>query len=366
MVYTITCHNVYNYGATLQEYALLKYLEKQGYETKTINYRPDYLSGHFNFFSVDNPKFKKNIFYKWVYIILKFPFKLRLYPKKIAFDRFSKKYIKETDKVYFDNNDLINNPPNADVFITGSDQVWNTFFRNGKDPSFYLNFVPDNKLKISYAPSFAIDALDNSIKDFVKQGVLNLDCVSVRELSGQKILENLGIESELVLDPVFLLSNKDWEKISAEKMHDNYIFIYDFDNNPLIKELAQTLKKRHGWQIISISEGIHYADKNYYLKGPEVFLSLIKHANIVLSTSFHALAFSLIFNKNFYIFNRKEKINTRMRDLLLLLDLTNRLIIDRIVILNLEMDYIPINTKLENLIDKSKTFLLKSLNGEKI
>ena len=89
-ILTITCHNVYNHGASLQEYALLQYLNSLGYEARTINYTPKYLSGHFDFFSVDNPKWNKNLITKLIYIVLKFPSKLLAIPRKNKFDKFSK------------------------------------------------------------------------------------------------------------------------------------------------------------------------------------------------------------------------------------------------------------------------------------
>src|SRR5690606_20224827 len=95
--------------------------------------------------------------------------------RKRSFDAFAKKHINTTKRLYKTNDDLKNNLPSADAYICGSDQIWNSFFANGKDPAFYLNFVPDNKLKISYAASFAIDEIEDSLKDFVKRNVKRLD-----------------------------------------------------------------------------------------------------------------------------------------------------------------------------------------------
>jgi len=362
-VYTITCHNVYNHGASLQEYALLHYLSLLGHDVATINYTPDYLSGHFNFFSVDNPKWRKNSITKALYVLLKFPSKLFAYSRKIKFDKFSNEYIKETQTKYKTNKDLIQDLPNADVYICGSDQIWNSLFQNGKDPAFYLNFVPDDKKKISYAASFAIDEIADNLKDFVKESVQRLDAISVRESSGKKILSNLGVkEVSHVLDPVFLLDKSKWDKMCGEKLSENYILVYDFDNNSIIKEIAFSLKRKKGWQIIALNRNIKYADKNYYLQGPQEFLSLIKHAKFVLTNSFHAVAFSLIFKKEFYVFNRATNINTRMRDLLASLGIENRLLIDSSFDLDNQIDYEVVSFKLGKFVAKSKSFLLNSIN----
>ncbi len=363
---TITCHNVYNHGASLQEYALLQYLCKLGYEAETINYTPDYLSGHFNLFSVDNPRFKKNIFLKLAYILLKFPIKLLDFPRKKKFDAFSKKYIKTSVERYKHYGELKKNPPKADIYICGSDQIWNSYFQNGKDPAFYLDFVPSKKLKISYAPSFAIEEIEDSLKDFVKEKVEKIDAVSVREISGQRILNNLGISNvEQVLDPVFLLSQDEWKKIAANVREKKYILVYDFDNNQDIKKIAEELKKKMGFQIIALNKNVTYADKKYFHIGPNEFLGFIMNADFVLANSFHALAFSLIFKKNFVVFNRKDKINTRMKDLLKLLQLEERMFEHESFDYQKDIDYNKINSLLENQIKKSKNFLRNSLNLEK-
>ena len=185
---TITCHEVYNHGASLQEYALLKYLENLGHEVETISYKPPYLSNHFKLWIVSSPKWGKNFFLRTLYLGIKLPKKLYNLTRKKNFDLFSKEWIPSTVDRYTSNEELKNNIPEADVYICGSDQIWNSFFQNGKDPAFYLDFVPDEKLKLSYAASFAIDELEEDIKDFVKKKVTRLDFISVRETSGVKIL----------------------------------------------------------------------------------------------------------------------------------------------------------------------------------
>lgn len=361
---TITCHEVYNHGASLQEYALLKYLECLGHEAETINYKPDYLSNHFNFWDISNPKYNKPVI-KTLYLLLKIPERLLALKRYRSFDMFSDKHINSTTKLYRTNADIKKELPSADAYICGSDQIWNSFFENGKDPAFYLDFVPDNKLKIAYAASFAIDYLDNSIKDFVKEKVSRIDFISVRESSGNKILEDLGIKHVTqVLDPVFLLDSDHWKTICAPKQAENYIFVYDCDSDPLIHEFVKKLQRKSNYKIITINRNIKYADQDYSLEGPDVFLSLIKNAEFIVSNSFHAVAFSIIFKKQFTVFNRFEKINTRMRDVVQLLDIPKVLIenIDEIENYNFIIDYNKMNHKLLNLINHSKDFLNRALN----
>lgn len=358
---TITCHEVYNHGASLQEYALLAYLNATGHSAEVIHYKPPYLSQHFNLKAISNPKFNVPVI-KQLYLLAKLPKRLKALKRKKAFDRFHEKYIPTDLTLYTSNQDLKNNLPKTDAFICGSDQIWNSFFQNGKDPAFYLNFVPDAKLKISYAASFAIDELEENVKPFVKENVSRLNAVGVRETSGVRILEDLGINTaQQVLDPVFLLSKNHWQKFTFPIV-EHFIFVYDFDSNPLIKEIAMQLKKEKGYRIYTVNSNIDYADKNFYLEGPETFLSLVSQSKINITNSFHSLAFSIIFEKDIAVVNRKENINTRMRDLLQLFQLDSCLIENISDFKNLiTIDFSEIAAEKENSILRSKEFLKKAL-----
>ncbi|PKV50976.1 polysaccharide pyruvyl transferase [Aquimarina sp. MAR_2010_214] len=365
---TITCHEVYNHGASLQEYALLAFLKSLGHDAQTIHYKPDYLSNHFNLWRISNPRYEKNIILKTVYLIIKLPERLKVLKRKKNFDEFSRRFIESTVKLYKTNEELKADVPEADAFICGSDQIWNSFFPNGKDPSFYLDFVPNNKLKISYAASFAIDKLKDDIKDFVKEKVSKLDHISTREPSGIDILIDLGIDrATQVLDPVFLLTPVDWEKLSAPKKEENYIFVYDCDSDSLIQSFATKMKEKYNCKIVTVNSNIKYADEDYSLEGPDIFLSLIQHAKFVISNSFHAVAFSIIFEKQFTVFNRFEKINTRMRDVTRLLEIPEVLVLDQEQVQNYDyvIDYEKMKPKLSSLINHSKSFLQNALGNQK-
>jgi hypothetical protein len=147
-ILTITCHNVYNHGATLQQLALLKQLEAMGFDAATLDYSPNYLNQHFKWTKVSNAFFAKNVFLKAVYWVLKFPSNLWNRQRKWRFDAFESKTLRIHPVKYTCNEALKTNLPDADAYICGSDQIWNSYFQNGKDPAFYLDFVPANKLKI--------------------------------------------------------------------------------------------------------------------------------------------------------------------------------------------------------------------------
>ena len=163
---TITCHDVYNLGASLQAYALQNYLLSLGHEVEIIHYKPDYLSNHHKLWLVANPKF--NIpFIKQLYLLAKLPGRLIALKRKKVFDSFTSKYLRLTRR-YNSYEDLKNDAPEADCYIAGSDQIWNTLFRNGRDAAFYLDFGNQNIKRISYAASFATPEIVPEYKEFVK------------------------------------------------------------------------------------------------------------------------------------------------------------------------------------------------------
>ena len=143
-ILTITCHDVYNFGASLQAYALQHYLEELGHEVEIINYRPGYLYKKYDWKSFTSKKFDKlNSFFvtRWMFRIAKWSYLRFSLGRKKCFDEFTKNYLKLTDKTYYTFEELKMNPPCADIIIAGSDQIWNPLFPNGKDPSYYIDFA---------------------------------------------------------------------------------------------------------------------------------------------------------------------------------------------------------------------------------
>mgnify|MGYP000459293333 CR=1 FL=1 len=307
---TITCHDVYNSGASLQAYALMKYLQNNGHEVEIIDYKPDYLSNHYKFSAVSNPRYEKNLILKIIYLILKFPERLFSLKNKKKYDEFRDKHLKITNKRYGSNEELKSNPPEADVYLCGSDQIWNSKLKNGKDPAFYLDFVSSDKIRGAYAASFAIESIESDIKEVIKDRVSKLDYIGVREISALDILKDLDIEKGVqVLDPVFLLNRDKWEELTYNvDNNEKYILVYDFDGNELIREVATKIAKENGLKIYTVFKS-DYSDKVIKQVGPIDFISYIKGAEFVISNSFHGTAFSIIFEKQFAVVNRKEAIN---------------------------------------------------------
>lgn len=308
---TITCQNADNYGARLQCYALWRWLTEQGHEVEVIDYRPDYMRGPSQLFYF--PKSLKDLIKLFVHL----PQRVRARKRHEAFEAFSEKWIPRT-KVYWSIDELREDPPVADMYVAGSDQIWNTTFRNGIDPGYYLDFGPKGVIRESFAASFATEELVSSSVKFVKRNLQRFDKITVREQSALKILEELGFEGDLQDDPVFLLSAEQWDEVAdGTGEGEKYVLVYDFYLGDDIKRQAQEIARKQGLKIFAIChEALPYADKNFVYSVPETFVSLIKHASYVVSNSFHGTVFAMIYNIPFCVLYRPDGLNVRMRDLL--------------------------------------------------
>lgn len=317
---TITCHDCYNFGASLQAYALQTYLESLGHDVQIIHYKPDYLSQHFNMMAVSNPIFDKP-FIKQLYLLAKLPGRLMALKRKKVFDEFTAKYLKLTRR-YNSYEELKADAPKADAYIAGSDQIWNTLFRNGRDAAFYLDFGEPEVKRISYAASFATPDVVPEYREFVEKELKGLDCVSIREKTSLPLLASLGRPDGVeVCDPVFLLDKEHWNNLVNNSTYttpkEKYILLYLSDRGKNIEKIAKEMRKQTGWKIYAVGAvTAPYADSNLTNAAPLDFVGLIRDAQFVVSNSFHATAFSLIMGTKFCVVNRIEGINERMKSVL--------------------------------------------------
>lgn len=361
---TITCHDCYNLGASLQAYALQHYLESQGHDVQIINYKPYYLSGHFKFDSVNNPVFDHPIM-KQMYLLAKLPGRLLALSRKKAFDRFTAKYLRLTRR-YNSYEELKADAPEADAYIAGSDQIWNTLFPNGRDAAFYLDFGKPNVRRISYAASFATKDVVPEYHEYVSKELRNFDFVSIREKISLPLLYSLGRKDGVaVCDPVFLLSKKEWEGLTIEssiKTDEKYLVVYLTDKSEEIKRIALDMHKTTGWKIYVVGAFREaWAHKNFVNAGPLDFVKLINDAQYIISNSFHATAFSLILGKNFCVVNRKEGINERMKSILEDVGLSHRMLDSFTHNQLVQIEYVDVHKMLSTIIDFSKTWLSNTL-----
>lgn len=345
----------------MQAYALVEYLKELGHDVEIIDYVPEYLR-HYKLIGVNNPIYDKPIL-REMYTLAKLPGRVRekYGQRKKAFDRFTKQYLPLTARHYASWEELKDNPPEADVIFAGSDQIWNTFFSNGRDPAFYLQFVPNGCIRASYAASFATDEIKEEWKTNVAKWLSEMDFISVRETTGVNIVQELGIDKvvQQVLDPVFLLGRKQWNALASDNaLKRPYVLVYDFDNCKEIADFAKRIAKIKRCNVYSVLKN-PFISKNFESADPKMFITLMKNAEVVISNSFHATAFSLIFEKEFWVFSRQEGINTRMQDLLELVNLSGRLVSNSgsIELTEKEIDYERVRACLQHAIKRSKDYI---------
>lgn len=326
-VLTITCHAAQNHGAMLQAAALIAHLRGLGHEAASIGYRCNWhnkYSWH-NLFATDQRYSRYGL--GWAYALVKAP--IRWHNRHVgskrreAFERFANQYIPTTPERYTSIDELQANPPEADVYLAGSDQIWNTTLDNGLDPAFYLDFGQARRL--SYAASFGIDPLEPGTEPLIRRQLARFDAISVRESSAVRILKELGYEGEQVVDPVFLHDADYWRNLGSHAGEgERYLLLYHFDRKGEIIDLAARMARLYDLPIYSFYP-CSVADKSLFDCGPADFVSLVANAMVVVSNSFHATAFSMIFGKDFWVVNRTDGLNARMRDLMARYGLQSRL-----------------------------------------
>lgn len=293
---------------------------------------------------------------------------LKTFGRKKSFDLFEKNYLKINNHQYLTSQDLQIDPPIADAYICGSDQIWNPNLPNGKEPAYYLDFGFADVRRISYAASFGAMSLPEDLKSFVSKRISKLNAISVREKTGIDILKTLGINNGVqTLDPVFLLSKEEWHyterKRKIRTLKRPYIFLYEFIGDSDIKDFVLKIAKSTGCQIVSVNDNrIHkYVDININDAGPSEFLYLLSHAEMVICNSFHATAFAIIYEKEFYSFPIKsQKSSTRMEDLCRTLNLSSRY--NPSSISGKKIDFNAVNIRLKALKMDSINFLKNALD----
>lgn len=315
-IYTITCSNAYNYGAVLQAYALQKYLERRGHDAKIIDYHPPYLRKI-------SQKYRKNIFAILTRKILYAP---DYHKSRIAFGGFHKEYLKKTRKTYYSLEEL-RALPKADLYIAGSDQIWNPYMENGLDRNYYLEFARGKK--VSYAASIGCDMVEEKYDALYKTRLNDFSKVTVREKNTSDYLNSIGIASEYVVDPVFLLERKEWEKLCCFSADEKYILVYALHHIQEIYDYARSLAAELGVKtyVVSVEIKEKRRGNDIFFWNPSVneYLGLMSKAEAVVTNSFHGAAFGLIFNKPVHIFDT-EKNDSRLKSLINLLHLEDRVV----------------------------------------
>lgn len=229
-----------------------------------------------------------------------------------AFASFNRELTPHSEQVYTPKT-IAQAARHYQAFITGSDQVWNPIWYF---PPFFLDFVPQDKIKLSYAASIAQSNLPARVQDLYREHLKDFRGISVREANGAALLKGIApVEPQCVLDPTLLLTAEEWEKVSAPRqIAQPYVFCYFLSDDPHIRKTAAQYARDNGLTLVNIPNAagiIHLHDKGFgdiamENPGVEVFLSLIRHAQYVFTDSFHASVFSLLHKRQFVVFPRDQ------------------------------------------------------------
>lgn len=341
----ITLHSLFNTGSALQAFALQKYLSNR-HDVKIIDYRPAYCR-------------YSGSFIKDILRYLAF-FRLR---KNVArkFYAFMNKYMCLT-KTFYTYKSLAKANLKADLFIVGSDQLWNTDYACGNDNAFYLDFLKNAK-KITYSTSVGKRVIDQRNVDKIKAYADSFMSISVREKStAVQLKEMLNREVIWVCDPVFLLGRDVYESMIVHKpMFDKpYAFVYLSPKTPILDALVAHFRSKGLLIVLGGGFNANRCDCDLHIKDmdPLDFLNYIKYADVVVSNSFHATAFCHIFHKEFVTI-LPSKNGERIVSLLEQTGIMNHSVVDAV---DFEAIQKPINwnrvdMKLKEYVDKSKEYL---------
>ncbi len=349
----ITRHAVPNYGSLLQSYATQVALERMGYDAEIIDYiRNDERAENLSKTLVKGKKWDRNLITRMIYNAIQMPNYSKMYKK---FELYRKDFLKVTENTYKDLEQLKENMPEEDVYCSGSDQIWGRIGQDEYDEAYFLEFVK-NKKCIAYSSSFGKTELNENLDKNLNNLLKKYSKILVREKSAKEILEKHNIKNvEQVLDPTLLLSQNEWEELANKtnlKKKEKYILIYQLHANKEFNNYAKRFAKSKNMKLLRLSPSFYHitrSGKLIYLPTQYELLWYFKNADYILTDSFHATVFSIIFNKKFIDILPLNKTGTRIESILDLLKIDNRILEDYNDFNSIDknIDYESVNKKLE-------------------
>lgn len=344
----ITFHRTANYGAVLQAYALQEFLKQREHEVYIIDYVPNIIC----------QRLSRTFFVKDIRTI---PERIQSYRKYILLNRFVEKKLKLTER-YTTNDELKESPPDFELYISGSDQIWNKYFtfRGEGKPTFtyFLDFVPQGKKKISYATSLGFCQADKKYTELVRRWLEKYSAISVRESSAQDILQQMGISSVLSPDPTLLLDAQDYVKmISGSK--DRFVVSYILHDK---QKKAHEIRKR-------VERKFAAKCKKIKRMPIERWLSYISTAECVVTNSYHGMIFAILFHRPFIIVpieGEGDEMNDRIVTLLNVCGLCSRMVSDcekAVEVLAVSINWDKVDSKLREYRNSGIRFLKESIEN---
>lgn len=372
----ITIHKSPNYGGSLQAKALFDYVSCLGIDCEIIDlYRPA-ICGYKN-----SPRYQSLIAARKKHSLVSKIKEVVCNCKKLHYEQRHRKELRLKEQRFNDFNSkiayskpftsiqsLYDCPPSYDIYITGSDQVWNPTIGYNIEP-YFLTFVGDTYRKISYASSIGLSKLPDALRECYRSWLSSYKYISVRENKAKEIIEGLttGKEIEVVCDPTLLIDSKQWIRLSKDCNLDNYVLCFTLSYRPELYLYAKKIANKENKQLVIFSHGYQDERVDYAIKvydaGPYEWIGWINKADIVITDSFHATLFSLHCRKPFLTYIAPtNKRGSRITNIIEMIGLGNHVIRD----LGKDSDY-RINNynevwdRLQPFIHQSKLYLKKAL-----
>ena len=372
----ITFNSAHNYGAVLQVWALQEKLKCKGHKVEVINYRIPSID---NLYRVYVPKrickvswVNKGIHQlQWIHAWMNDRYKAVRYKK---FEYFIN-HVLPTTKPYYSYDELLKANMNYDILITGSDQVWNGKYTRGLSAAYFLSFGKEETKRISYAASIGKDSFEEEEKLVAKRYLADLDYISVREEKARKAVEKLTDKPvELVLDPTLLLDRQAYDKIKKKtNFKGDYIFVHNVHLTRIdsrLNAIVEKISEMTGLPVVNNRSDYNFKNEigKFNDGGPGEFIGVIEGAKYIITNSFHATVFSIIYRRNFITVPHFQNPD-RMKYLLQMFDLQNHLIENVAKVPNdlktLQIDYARVEKLKMKARMVSETYLENSINGEK-
>ncbi len=349
----ITIHHIHNFGSVFQAYALYQFLKENGHKVEIIDYRPAYYEQGKNRLKTVLGKL------------------LNLQPyvtRKKKFENFIQHHNNLTHKTFRNVNELKEFYKDQEqIFIAGGDQLWNNYHPCGNDDAYKLCFSHAGT-KIAYGTSMGRDNFTNEELETIGKQVQDFRCIMLREKSTvQMLADHTQAPVYHVIDPVGLIDVEKFKAIAKKPdISEPYAVMYLADASELLDASVEELSNKFGLKIIHIC-GFRkkcYCDVFAKDVGPEEILGYILHADFVLSASFHATMFSLLFEKQFATLLPGEKTNARIQDMLSFVGLEDRILHNKahISCIGKAIDYTPVREKIDQFRKASGQMLLDCLN----
>lgn len=358
----VTFHSALNCGAVFQAYALQTHLESLGHEVSFINYKERYITNNFRSF------FGKNLLKTWYKLFDKIN-----YYKYI--NRSSFHSILKIDSILYNSiEELKANPPKKDIYIAGSDQIWNIGSKKDINKVYYLDFGGLEIKRISFAASLGQCNVPEFLNDIIANQLKKFDAISVRERNGVKFIQSLVKDKKVhhISDPTFLLKAHDYRKIMTkydERSNKAFIVSYilgEYNSSQL--KVLDYIKQKLESDILNLrnpNSCIRLENSKNKIVEPQEWLYQVDNSKFMICCSFHAVVFSLIFHKPFIVVSPYE--NARILSLLTSLNLESHFIsnydekiIDGLLIKTIDWKFV--DDKIDEFKTKSDTFLKITLN----